>query len=70
MNFSDKSGYTILDLIKKGIEKVKAKKIKRCTATNEHNALKAPIRKELINLSYQFLSENSRLFRRKNKWVM
>jgi hypothetical protein len=26
MNFSDKSGYTILDLIKKGIEKVKGQK--------------------------------------------
>lgn len=26
MDFSDKSGYTILDLIKKGIEKVKGQK--------------------------------------------
>ncbi len=26
MNFSNKSGYTILDLIKKGIEKVKGQK--------------------------------------------
>nr|DAK02005.1 MAG TPA: hypothetical protein [Bacteriophage sp.] len=29
--------------------------------------LKPPIRKELINLSYQFLSENSRLFSEENK---
>lgn len=65
MDFSSESGYSILELIRIGIEKIRSqKKIKCCTATNEHNTLKAPIRKRLINLFYQFLSENQVFFER------
>lgn len=60
MKFSSESGYSILELIRAGIEKLKGQKIRSCHATNENNFLSTEI--TLCEIFYH----REYLFSRKN----